>query len=554
MVAHPALPPAKIPMLNRLAHWRPALRTETLALLVSVLLTLLANESFWSALLAGRDPAAAATWLLVLCTGLLITAGQWFLLLLVLNRWTAKPLLMLLALLTTAAVYFMTYYHVYLDQPMLRNLLETDVKEAADLLSWKMIPWLLLGAALPMVLLTRVRLVRDRWQRALLQRAGALQLAMLVAAGSLWPVMDQLVPTLREHKELRFLVTPSNYIYSLARIASHDSKRMARARIAVGTDATVGARTAGRKPVVLVVVIGETVRAANWGLSGYARQTTPELAAIPGLINFVDVKSCGTNTETSVPCMFSAQGRRHYDEDAIRGSESLLHVLDHAGIGVLWRDNQSGCKGVCAGLPVENFFDAKVPGLCTEGRCLDEILLSELPERIARTSGDLVIVLHTMGNHGPAYYQRYPAEFRRFVPTCDSTDLGSCPRADVVNSYDNAILYTDHVLASAIALLAGSASHDSALLYVSDHGESLGENNIYLHSLPYAIAPDTQTRVPMVLWLSPGLTAAAGIDRACMAARAQQPASHDNLFHTVLGLLDVQTAVYDRTLDLGAGC
>ena len=538
----------------RLPHWRPVLRTETLALIVSVLLTLLANGSFWAALMAGRDPAAAGSWLLVLCTALLITAGQWFLLLLVLNRWTAKPLLALLFVLTAAAVYFMTYFHVYLDQPMLRNLLETDTKEVADLLSWKMIPWLLLGAVLPIALLARVQLQRDRWQRALPQRLGAMALAVLLIAGSLWPVMHELVPTLREHKEMRYLITPSNYVVSLLRIAGHDGKRIAKARTVLGADAKVRPHAAGRKPVVLVVVIGETVRAANWGLSGYARQTTPELAAIPGLINFAEVSSCGTNTEISVPCMFSVQGRRHYDEDAIRGSESLLHVLDHAGIAVLWRDNQSGCKGVCAGLPAENFFDSLIPGLCTESHCLDEVLLRGLADRIEHAAGDLVVVLHTMGNHGPAYYQRYPAPFRRFLPTCDSTDLGSCPREAVVNSYDNAILYTDHVLASAIALLAGSTSHDSALLYVSDHGESLGENNIYLHSLPYAIAPDTQTRVPMVLWLSPGLTAAAGIDAACMAARAQQPASHDHLFHTVLGLLDVSTAVYDPTLDLGAGC
>lgn len=541
-------------MLNRLPRWRPVLRTETLALIVSVLFTLPANGSFWAALMAGRDPAAAGSWLLVLCTGLLITAGQWFLLLLVLNRWTAKPLLALLFVLTTAAVYFMTYFHVYLDQPMLRNLLATDTKEVADLLSWKMIPWLLVGAVLPIALLARVQLQRDRWPRALLIRAGALVLALLVMAGALWPVMHELVPTLREHKEMRYLITPSNYVVSLLRIANHDGKRIAKPRTVIGADAKVGPRAAGRKPVVLVVVIGETVRAANWGLSGYARQTTPELAAIAGLINFTEVSSCGTNTETSVPCMFSVQGRRHYDEDAIRGSESLLHVLDHAGIAVLWRDNQSGCKGVCAGLPAENFFDSLIPGLCTESHCLDEVLLRGLADRIDHATGDLVIVLHTMGNHGPAYYQRYPAQFRRFVPTCDSTDLGSCAREAVVNSYDNAILYTDHVLASAIALLAGSTSHDSALLYVSDHGESLGENNIYLHSLPYAIAPDTQTRVPMVLWLSPGLTAAAGIDPACLAARAQQPASHDHLFHTVLGLLDVSTAVYDPTLDLGAGC
>lgn len=535
-----------------LRRW-PELHTETLALLAGLYFTLACNLPFWSALLAGRDPWAPATWGLALCTALFITAGQVFLLLLVLNRWTARPLLVTLAAVTAAAVYFMARLHVYPDPAMMRNVLETDRKEAAELLTPHMLPWLLAYALLPALLLWRVRVKRSPGLRAVARRAGALALSLLVMAGSLWAVMDTLVPTLREQRELRYLITPSNVVYSLFRATTREVKEARTVRHAVGTDAVQDAAP-GRRPRVFVVVVGETVRAANWGLDGYARQTTPALAVTPGVINFADVRSCGTNTEVSVPCMFSPDGRENYDEERIRTSESLLHVLHHAGIHVLWRDNQSGCKGVCAGLPVENFFDARIDGLCANERCMDGILLHDLAGRIDNTPGDLFVVLHMLGNHGPAYFRRYPPEFRRFMPTCDTDELDRCSHEEIVNSYDNAVLYTDHVLAQAISLLGNIHSHDSALLYLSDHGESLGENNLFLHSLPYAIAPDTQTRVPMMLWLSPGLAATSGMDTDCLRVRARQPASHDNLFHTALGMMDVRTGVYRRDLDLTAGC
>jgi lipid A ethanolaminephosphotransferase len=307
----------------------------------------------------------------------------------------------------------------------------------------------------------------------------------------------------------------------------------------------------------VVLVVGETARAANWGLNGHARQTTPELAAVPGLINFPQTSSCGTNTEVSVPCMFAPVGRRDYDEDRIRGSESLLHVLARAGVDVLWRDNQSGCKGVCEGLPSEEMVRLDPPGLCAEGRCLDEALLAGLDERLASARGSGLIVLHMLGNHGPSYFRRYPERFARFQPACQSDDLRQCDSTAIANAYDNALLYTDHVLATLIARLqaqAQSSQVDTAMIYLSDHGESLGESNLFLHGLPWAIAPEVQKRVPMVMWFSDGLARQERLDLDCLRRRAAQPAAHDHLFHTLLGLLDVRTALHEPALDLLAGC
>jgi lipid A ethanolaminephosphotransferase len=368
-------------------------------------------------------------------------------------------------------------------------------------------------------------------------------------------VFQPLASLMRNHKDLRYLITPANYVWSLASVAGLDARAAAGPKQPIGLDARLGPLAAARqRPLVVVMVVGETARAANWQLNGYARPTTPALAQLP-VISFTDVTSCGTNTEVSLPCMFAPVGRRDYDEATIRRSESLLHVVARAGVGVQWRDNQSGCKGVCDGLPTEAVADLNVPGLCADGRCLDEGLLHGLPERLKAAQGTQLLVLHQLGNHGPSYFRRYPPAFARFLPACDHDDLRRCSQQEITNAYDNALLYTDHVLAQLIQQLQAQADTvDSAVLYVSDHGESLGENNFYLHGLPYAIAPDLQKRVPMLMWLSPGFGAASGVDAACLQQRASEPVTHDHLFHTLLGLLDVKTGLYAAGWDLTRSC
>jgi lipid A ethanolaminephosphotransferase len=181
-------------------------------------------------------------------------------------------------------------------------------------------------------------------------------------------------------------------------------------------------------------------------------------------------------------------------------------------------------------------------------------MLHGLAERIAARPGDQVIVLHQIGNHGPAYYARYPVSFRRYTPVCETSDLDRCSREQIVNAYDNALLYTDDLLARTIALLGELSERDVALIYLSDHGESLGEHGLFLHGVPYAIAPDTQMHVPLLVWLSPRFAATRGVDIGCLRQRSGDAVSHDNLFHSVLGLMQVDTPEYDATLDLFAPC
>jgi lipid A ethanolaminephosphotransferase len=349
------------------------------------------------------------------------------------------------------------------------------------------------------------------------------------------------------------MVTPANVVVSLGRQLARD----ARAAQAVRAPAEAAVRRAapGQRPTLLVMVVGETVRAANFGLAGYARDTTPRLAELPDVVTFPRTVACGTSTEVSLPCMFSPFGRAGYDEARVRRHGSLLHVLAHAGFRVVWRDNQSGCKGVCDGLEVQDLHGAALPGLCAGGRCLDGILLHDLDQTVAAAAGDLVVVMHQLGNHGPAYHRRYPAEFARFKPACDQAELRGCTREEIVNAYDNAIAYTDHFLAQVVAFLERQRDRfDVAMVYVSDHGESLGEYGLYLHGMPRAVAPREQLEVPMVWWLPPDAAAGLRVEVGCLRARAALQASHDNLYHSVIGLLDVATATYRPEWDLFSGC
>jgi len=531
---------------------RPEMTVERLAFYVAAFFTVFCNGAFFRAVAATGALHGASGVMVGLSLVLMIGALNMLLLCLLLNRWTVRPVLTVLIPVTAMAAHFMSRYTVYLDADMLRNILHTDGKESGELLSLGMLPSLLWLGVLPTLGVWRVRLKARPMARAMLVRLGCIVLSIVVAGGAMMASFQDLSALMRNHKEVRHLITPGNYIVSLVRVAQHDGARH-QPKTPIGVNAHVVGRDPNAKPRLLVIVVGETVRAQNWGLNGYERQTTPQLRDI-GPINFTNVTSCGSATEVSVPCMFSPFGRAHYDEDRISHTQSLLNVLDHAGIGVLWRDNQTGCKGVCEGLPFQSFEHATDPHACTAEGCLDEVMLKGLSDEIARRPGDQVIVMHQLGSHGPSYSKRYPQRLRRFTPTCETADLGDCTREQIVNAYDNSVLGTDDFLARTIRFLAEQSSRETAMIYLSDHGESLGENGLYLHGVPYAIAPDTQTHVPMVMWFSPGFAADRNLDIDCMKRESHQPASQDNLFHSVLGLMQVQTPEYDRRMDLFDRC
>ncbi|QCP14893.1 phosphoethanolamine--lipid A transferase [Pseudoduganella umbonata] len=474
-------------------------------------------------------------------------------------RFVIKPVLIALFLGASAASYFMNHYGVAIDASMVQNVVETDAREAHELLGWQMLQTVTLLGILPSLIVWRLPLHFPPMRRGLVLKVGTVALSLLAIAGLLMLLFKTLAPAVREHRELRFLLTPTNMFQ-----ATHGYLRRKWAVPAViaplGTDASRGSKWAaspGRRTVT-VIVAGETARAMNFSLNGYGRQTNPLLAAQPGLINFRNVSSCGTATAVSIPCVFSNLGRDNYTADKAGSQEDLLDVLRHGGFDVLWRDNNSGCKGTCDRVQYQDMSLAQ-PGTppCGAEECHDERLLAGLRQMIRDARKDLVIVLHQKGSHGPEYSKRYPAAFEKFGPVCRTNELEECSRESIVAAYDNTILYTDFVLSKAIDLLRAAAAEDgvdTAMLYFSDHGESLGEHNMYLHGAPYIIAPAEQTHVPMMLWLSDGFRERFRIDYSCLAARTPQPFSHDNVFHTVLGMLNVSTAVYNPKLDIIHPC
>lgn len=533
--------------------------TEQVVVAASLFWVLSANGRLLAQTLRLAPTGLAAGATLAVAIVLILWAVHALLLLPVATRLTVRPAVTLLTLAAAAGSYFMSAYGVVLDPSMLRNVLRTNPAEAGELLTASFAVHMLLYGLLPCALLWRARISPRPWRRALIAKSVLAAIALAVLGTGLWLNFQTLSSWMRNQKDARYRVTPANIVWSTSRVLAADARTAAAPRRPIGQDAAPGASWAQRsRPLVVVLVVGETARAANWGLSGYSRQTTPQLARLE-VVDLPRVQACGTNTEVSLPCMFAPVGRRDHDEDRISSEESLLHVLARAGVGVHWRDNQSGCKGVCDGLPSGTASPRIAPGLCNGERCLDEALVVDLPARLRAAQGTQLWALHMIGNHGPGYWRRYPPTFARFQPECRQDDLRTCTIEQIVNSYDNALLYTDHVLARAIAALqAASDRVDSALVYVSDHGESLGERGLFLHGMPYRIAPREQLEVPMVWWASAGLERAVGFEPGCLAQALRRPApasvSHDHLFHSMLGLLDVDTALKARSLDLVGAC
>ncbi|HRX90244.1 MAG TPA: phosphoethanolamine--lipid A transferase [Steroidobacteraceae bacterium] len=536
---------------------RPTLRLETLVLIVAAYAVVCGNWGWWSGVLAGRATTDPNSWGFALGVAVLLIAIQYVLFLLPSTRLTVRPWLITCLLVTMATQYYIVSYRVLIDPAMIQNVLHTDAREASELIGWRPMLWTLVPAlpAIALVLSTRLRTVS--FGAALRWRALTSVAALLLAAVAVLAINRDFTSLMRNERGLRYLVTPANVLHGVVRNAFFASNTTPTLRARIGDDARQMAHgPATARPRIVVLVVGETARAANFSLLGYQRNTNPNLAK-RNVVAFKDVVACGTSTEISVPCMFSPFGRADYDERRIRESEGLLDVLVKAGVQVIWRENQSGCKGVCVNpmVGLQVMQEQSTSPFCNTGPCPDEVLLEKLDEVMAAATGDLVIVLHQLGQHGPAYFERYPPRLRVFEPTCDTSELRRCSQQEVINTYDNGILYTDEVLAKLVDLLAaGNARFDSAMLYLSDHGELLGESGLYLHGMPYAFAPRVQLQIPMIFWSSPQFQQRTSLDLDCLKRRAEQPASHDNLFHSMLGLLDIETNEYQPDRDLFAGC
>jgi len=514
--------------------------TQTKLIIITALFfTLFSNYSFFNNVLEVY-PLGDGNILYILSLSIILFAFMVLLFTLLSSKYTTKPILILLLLVSSFTAYFMNSYHVVIDTDMIRNTMQTNIDESSDLFSFKLLIYLLLLGILPAYLVYKTPLYYGSFKTELLKKGKVMLFSILIIVIMLFSFSKFYTSFFREHKPLRYYTNPTYWIYS---IGDYIAKTFNSGEIvlkSIGVDAKVVKKE--EKPKLVIVVVGEATRADHFSLNGYSRETNPLLKK-ENIINLPHVNSCGTSTAYSVPCMFSIYDRGEYSYKKGISTENVLDVLYHTNsIDILWRDNNSDSKGVALRVPFEDYKTSKNNTICDE-ECRDEGMLVGLDKYIKKRDGkDVLIVLHQMGNHGPAYNRRYTKKFEKFTPVCETNQLEECSKESINNAYDNALLHTDYFLSEVIHLLKKhDKKYKTTMIYMSDHGESLGENGIYLHGLPYFIAPKAQTHIGAVVWF--------GKNNQIKFDPTKQY-SHDNLFHTLLGLFNVQTKVYDKKMDM----
>ena len=536
---------------------------QKIVIWLSVYLVIAANWPLWFQL--ERIGGAPSLYMRsAFALGVLIACGTTAIL--AFTAWTRGMRIVWIAMALVAALsqYYMLTYSVVMDPGMAANVIQTDPHEVADLLGWRMFIAVALVMAIPVWWLLRVQIPAMNPLRQILRNVLLLVAALAVAAAVIGAMSRDLAPLMRNNPQLRYMLNPIASLYSTSVSAIRPLITRKKNLIPITGGAALGAtHAAQKKPLMVVLVVGETGRADHFALNGYDRNTTPELAARQ-VLNWTNVHSCGTSTLASVPCMFSPLGKKDF-EDRKDDYETLLDVVQAAGMGVLWIDNQSGCKGVCERVPhvyaSEGLSTDQKSRLCdASGECRDLAMLENIQKRIDAMPADkrkngVFLIFHQMGSHGPAYSKRSSESTKKFKPECKTEVLSDCSHSELMNAYDNSILETDKFLGATIDWLkTQSSGYDTGMFYVSDHGESLGEYGQFLHGLPYSVAPEVQKHVPMVAWLAPDLQQREQISRECLQTKTGSPYTHDNLYHSMLGLLDVVSPSYKQPLDVFAQC
>ncbi len=528
------------------------LTTNTVITLSVLYMILFDNHTFWSSLFSVVDLSRPQIYLFLAGSFMLIFAVCFtFFSVFGIGR-LLKPLITLVLIIASLTSYYMDNYGTVFNSDMVQNIIETNVHEAAELFDFSIVFHVFIFGVIPSILLWWITIKHCRFFYALRNRVVSVVVVIALATGVIYASYKDFTFIFRQNKEISFFVNPVFPLRAVYRYYEKKYHQRNRHFQAVFSDAHRIGKTKRRS--VFVIVVGETARAHNFHLNGYKRETTPNLEK-HNIINFRQVTSCGTATAVSVPCMFSDLQRKNFDDNVARSRQNLLDALKIAGYQVLWRENNPDCKGVCDRINTQQIADFYVGKLCHNGRCYDEALLHSLDKYINKLKTDAVIVLHAQGSHGPAYYRRYPKAFRKFLPECRSSSVQNCSNEQVVNSYDNTILYTDYFLSKVIDYLKSNPETvNSGMLYLSDHGESLGEKGVYLHGLPYFMAPDYQKHIPMILWLSKEFINDKQLNISCLKKKTDEPLSQDNLTDSILGLMDVSAKLYNRKLDIFASC
>lgn len=440
-------------------------------------------------------------------------------------KFLAKFFSIFFILSSLISIYFIYYYGVLIDSDMILNAMQTDIKEVKELINWRLI-LLTLSSLILIIFIIKLKIVNSK---ILPTKIMSIFLALILFLCLFLSLTKTYIPFFRNYNEIRMYNTPFYQIYSLWRYYSKYVKTKEKFKT-IENDAYIEDNISKK---LLILVVGETARAANYSLGGYAINDTNAYTKKEKVIFFNDVSSCGTATAISLPCMFSISKRANFSNSEFQ--ENALDILQKLGVNTIWIDNNSGgCKGVCD----------RIEQTELHSYAYDEDLLNPLKEKLENLKNQNIIVLHLQGSHGPTYYKRYPKEFKKFLPTCDTNALDKCSQEALINTYDNTLLYTDFILSEIIELLKEKSDFQSSLIYISDHGESLGENGLYLHGMPYAFAPKYQTHIPLIFWSNDN-------NLIKLAEKYKNlKLSQDNLFSSLLGYFNIKSKIYESSYDL----
>lgn len=435
--------------------------------------------------------------------------------------------------LNAGFLFFIYSYGVEIDKALIENILNTRYSEASELFNLELMLTLVLLGGLPATALMLVRLGKVNARDTLLKLTKVALIvvpALYIMSGS-WLWID------RHASRLGSLLLPWAYIVDFVRFKISDYEANIEHQL------LADGYFADRDKMVVVLVIGETARRSNFGLYGYHKNTTPKLQR-EDLLTLDNTTSCATYTTAGVKCMLS-----HTDPNSLfsRQYEYLPDYLKRHDVDVIWHTNNWGEPRI----NVDTYRQAhELKGQCQHPGCEhDEVLLRGLKDRITNSEKQRVfVVLHQKGSHGPLYSTRYPKAFEYFTPACDSLNIRDCSYEELVNAYDNTILYTDHFLSQTIGMLKEIPNTPSIMIYMSDHGESLGEYGLYLHGTPKSIAPAYQFEIPFLIWMDPQLKEKKSVDFNAFSPR--EAYTQQNVFHTVLGAFSMLSPVYDRQKDV----
>ena len=520
-----------------------------LVFIVTLFLVVFDNMSFFENVIKVYPLFGANVYFVISLVAVLLLFTN-ILLTLVSTKYTIKPLLVVIVLISAFTNYFMNTYSIVIDDSMIQNALQTNLSESVDLFSLQLLAYAFFLGVVPAYFIYKTPIQYRSFKQELYAKSKSIILSLIIIVILVLSFSKYYTSFFREHKSLRYHTNPTYWIYSLGKYISKTFNSGPIVVESIGDDAKITESISDEKKELVIMVVGEAARADRFSLNGYEKETNPLLKK-EDIVNFSNVSSCGTSTAVSVPCMFSIFPKDDFDYKKGVETQNILDVIQKSGVEVLWRDNNSDSKGVALRVPFEDYRTPQRNTICVDGECRDIGMLVGLDKYIEKNkSKDILIVLHQMGNHGPAYYKRYPKEFEKFKPVCKTNQLEQCTKEELSNAYDNAILYTDFFLSKVINFLKSyENTHETAMIYMSDHGESLGENGLYLHGMPYFMAPDSQTKVGAMMWFG-GDEIKEDVNIEKLKTYKEKPFSQDYLFSTLLNIFEVNTKLYDKKLDI----